>query len=115
MVKSPKIIMLYDLVVVFRPSEDNEKIEEKTRAILTKEGFTVTDFENMGKRPLSFPVKKLGDGLYVAATISSETATPKQLYLRFKLEDSILRSIVLKKAKRIQAAADVKPVEKLKE
>ena len=89
--------MKYDLVVVVDGSLDSKQTQDKFATLLEKEGFTVLENNLWGKKILAYPMKKKNEGLYLHYVIASDTAIPKALYTRFKLDDTILRSLVLKK------------------
>ena len=92
-----RLRMTYDLVIVVKPSEDVAKVEEKFRGMVEKEGFSIKDAEVWGKKTLKYPVQKFSEGIYLSMTIASDTAKTNALYTRFKLDDTILRSLILKK------------------
>lgn len=89
--------MQYELVVVVDPVQDAKETQDKLTALLEKEGFVVSGSQSWGKKPLSYRIKKQREGLYFLYNITSKTNKPKQLEARFKLEDMILRTIILKK------------------
>lgn len=88
--------MNYNLVIIVKPSEDPGKIEAKFNAILEKEGFQVQKFELWGKQQLTYPIQKFSEGIYFSMIIHSDSAKPQVINTRFKLDDTILRSLILK-------------------
>lgn len=89
--------MNYDLVVIVRSGEDQEKAKQKISTLLEKEGFHISEFETWGKKTLAYPIKKEKEGVYYSMIISADNAKPQQIYSRFRMEEAILRSLVLKK------------------
>ncbi len=89
-------IMKYDVVIIFNVSVDAKTGEQKLRAFVEKDGFSISDIENLGKKRLAYPIKKLTEGMYVSAIISGSTQV-QSLYNRFKVDDTVLRSLILKK------------------
>lgn len=88
--------MKYDVVIIFNVSVDAKTGEQKLRAFVEKDGFSISDIENLGKKRLAYPIKKLTEGMYVSAIISGSTQV-QSLYNRFKVDDTVLRSLILKK------------------
>lgn len=89
--------MKYDIVVILNSKEEPKHAEDRVKTLLDKEGFQIAEFTAWGKKPLAYPIKKQTDGLYFAMVASSATAGPKQLLARIKLEEAILRALILKK------------------
>ncbi|RJR14969.1 30S ribosomal protein S6 [Candidatus Microgenomates bacterium] len=89
--------MQYDVVIVAKPSEDPEKMGKKYAELLEKSGFSVTNSEVWGKKALAYPIEKFTEGVYVSMVVQADTAKPKDLYNRFKLDESIIRTLILKK------------------
>lgn len=88
--------MQYELVVILKV-EDEKTAAARFDKALEKAGFQIQNFESWGKKKLSYPIKKQTEGLYLAYVLSSETAKPQTLEQQFKLDESILRTLVLKK------------------
>lgn len=91
--------MNYDLVVVLKADEELKKAEDRLKAMIEKEGFTVRDLSVWGKKTLAYPIKKQDQGIYISMTVTSTSAKPAQIYTRFRLEDTVLRSLILKQEK----------------
>src|SRR3989338_10454552 len=105
----------YDVVMVVRPDTDEKQDEVKLKDLLTKSGFSVGDFSSWGKRKLAYPIKKQTEGFYFAAVISADTKSdsPRDLLSRFKLDESLLRSLIVKKEpeRMIKPGKAIKPEE----
>lgn len=89
------------MVVVVDPVADPKQIQDKLSLMLEKEGFTVGSVAAWGKKILAYPIRKKTEGLYFLYSVTSTTAEPKKIHQRFKLEESVLRAIILKKEKSI--------------
>lgn len=89
--------MKYDLVMVMDPVQEAKITLEKMAALIEKEGFSILESSSWGKKILAYPLKKRSEGVYLQFTIASDTAKPKSLYTKFRLENTVLRSLVLKK------------------
>ena len=88
--------MQYELVVVVDPTVEEKQAQEKLTALLAKEGFSISGSESLGKKPLAYPISKKREGLYLVLTISGK-GNPATLTNRFKTEEYVLRSLVVKK------------------
>lgn len=89
--------MDYNLFVLFNPSQDPASLEAKLKKHAEKSGFAMQDITIIGKKNLTFPIKKQTAGFYATATIVMSDKKPGELLKSFKLDESILRSLVLKK------------------
>lgn len=96
--------MNYDLITLFDAKEDPKTAEEMVVSLVGKEGFKVVKTSVWGKKSLAYEIKKRSEALYVEFEITSPKSSPEQLYNRFKLEDRILRTLILKKKELGKAA-----------
>lgn len=96
MVQFPSL-MQYELVIVSDVKGDAKVVEKKLTELVEKEGFAVTEASMWGRRKLTYPLKKQTEGLYYSSTISSKTAKPHALLTKMKMDETILRVLVLKK------------------
>lgn len=87
--------MMYELAVVVDPKEDEKQTQERLTTLLTKEGFAVSGVTSLGKRILAYPLKKRSEGLYLIFSITG-SKNPTDQEIRFKLDDTILRTLALK-------------------
>lgn len=87
--------MKYDLVVVVDPQADAKETQDKLTTLLEKEGFTVSDMSYWGKKTLAYPIKKHTEAHYFSCVISANSANPANLSQRFKLDEKILRFLIL--------------------
>src|SRR3989344_6326135 len=108
----------YDVVMVVRPDTDEKQNEVKLKDLLSKSGFSVGDFSSWGKRKLAYPIKKQTEGFYFAAVISADTKSdsPRDLLSQFKLDESLLRSLIVKKElERVRKPGKVVKLEEVKQ
>lgn len=89
--------MQYEVVVVVDPKVEPKDAEQKFSALLVKEGFTVSGMNPWGKRKFAYPIKRHVEGLYFSMTIVSETSKPAGFLAKLKMDETILRSLVLRK------------------
>ena len=91
--------MNYDLYLAVKSEGDAPKNQEKLTSMLEKEGFGVAEFMDWGKKPLAYPIQKQLQAQYYIISLTSEHGKPAALHARFKLDETILRALVLKKSK----------------
>lgn len=89
--------MQYELVVVIDSKQDAKEAEEKLTTLLEKEGFALSDASMWGMRKFAYPLKKQTEGLYFSTTITSDKAKPAGLLAKLKKDETVLRTLVLKK------------------
>ncbi len=89
----------YEIVYIFRSNFTPEEIEaklERYHGLLTADGKgEITAVEQWGKRRLAYPIQKQPNGYYVVAQFNSEPEPLSQLERLLKLEDDLLRYLVV--------------------
>ena len=87
----------YELVTIL-PSEEPEflKGKESVAAELTQFGATDVKEEDMGDKPLAYPIKKKTRAHYMLYRMSLEPASIVALERAIKLSPSILQHLVVK-------------------
>jgi small subunit ribosomal protein S6 len=89
----------YETVFISNPeiSEDEERTTvDSLRSIITDRGGTIHIAERLGRRRLSYPIRKFDDGVYTRLLYDSETDVPKELDRRMRLSDRVLRSLTVR-------------------
>lgn len=92
--------MQYDLVVVVDPKTEEKEAQQKITALLEKEGFLVSDVASWGKKKLAYPLHKQTEGIYLSYVLGGNDKNPSNLYAKFKLEEYVMRALVLKKVEK---------------
>ena len=93
-----KVINSYECMFIV----DVSKSEEATEAAVNK--FTslieanaeVVDVAKWGKRRLAYPINDMPEGYYVVVTFKSEPAFPAEFERLANIDESILRSMVIR-------------------
>ena len=86
--------------------------EEAAKATVTKftnlmaENGEIVDIADWGKRRLAYPINDMNEGYYTVVTFKAEAAFPAELERLFNIDETIMRSIVL----RLECDAVAKPV-----
>lgn len=102
----------YELMVILDPSLDERTVTPSLEQFLTvvkNDGGTVEKIEVWGKRRLAFEILKHAEGIYAVIEVACEPATISELDRQLGLNESVLRTKVLrrepKKARAQKAAA----------
>ncbi len=91
--------MKYELVVIVDPKTEEKQAQAQLSTLLEKEGFTVSELKFWGKKRLAYPINKQTDGFYVSIMITGNSK-PQQILDRFKLEEMVLRALIIKQKER---------------
>ncbi len=102
-----KTMNSYETLFVVNP----ELSEEATKAVIEKftgviaEAGSVTEVKEWGKRRLAYPINDVNEGYYVLVDFEAEAALPAELERRFRIDENILRSIVVRHTEKKDAEA----------
>ena len=86
--------------------------EEAAKATVTKftnlmaENGEIVDIADWGKRRLAYPINDMNEGYYTVVTFKAEASFPAELERLFNIDETVMRSIVL----RLECDAVAKPV-----
>lgn len=91
----------YETILVFSTSLNEEQIEfQKNRFIdLISENGVVESVDVWGKRRLAYEINKQNDGYYILIYFSSPPSFINELERIYRITDSLLRTIVIKRDK----------------
>ena len=56
---------------------------------------TVSEIDEWGKRRLAYPINDLMEGYYVLMTFTAGNAIPAELDRIFRINDSVMRSMII--------------------
>ena len=88
----------YETLFVVNPQlseEDTRKVIDKFVALIGEEG-TVENVDEWGKRRLAYPINDINEGYYVLVNFTADPALPAELERRFRIDENIMRSIVVR-------------------
>lgn len=94
------IMKNYEAVFIFRANLDNdaqEKLVNEIKEVITKQKGEVEDVQTWGKRKLTFLINKQSEGTYYLVLFKLTAAAVKKIENIFKLNDSILRVLIIRK------------------
>jgi small subunit ribosomal protein S6 len=86
-------------MVILEPSLEERTIEpslDKYLNVVRTDGGTVENVDVWGKRRLAYEVKKNAEGIYAVISLQAEPATVKELDRQLTLNESVLRTKVLR-------------------
>jgi len=89
----------YELMIILDPDLEERTISpslDKFLTVVTKDGGTVDKVDLWGKRRLAYDIKKKSEGIYAVVNFSAESATAKELDRQLGLNESILRTKLLR-------------------
>jgi len=89
----------YELMIILDPDLEERTISpslDKFLSVVTKDGGTVDKVDLWGKRRLAYDIKKKSEGIYAVVNFSAESATAKELDRQLGLNESILRTKLLR-------------------
>ena len=89
----------YEVMVILDPSLDERTIEpslDKYLNVIRKDGGSIDNLDVWGRRRLAYEVKKNAEGIYAVVTLQAEPATVKVFDRQLTLNESILRTKVLR-------------------
>ncbi|MFY4776201.1 30S ribosomal protein S6 [Metabacillus sp. RGM 3146] len=89
----------YEIMYIVRPNieEDAKKaLVERFNTILTDNGANLTEAKEWGKRRLAYEINDFRDGYYMLLKISSDSAAVQEFDRLAKINEDIIRHIVIK-------------------
>jgi len=89
----------YEVMVILDPSLDERTVApslDKYLNVVRTDGGTV---DVWGRRRLSYEIKKNAEGIYAVVNLTAEPATVKELDRQLTLNESILRTKVIRPSK----------------
>ena len=91
----------YEITYILRPSLEETEVAERAAAIAegvkTRGGEVVGELEQHGKRRLAYEIDDVREGYYVTMNFRAGAGEQKELDRLMRLNDAVLRHIVIKK------------------
>ena len=98
----------YEVMVILDPSLDERTVQpslEQFLNVIRTDGGSVEKLEVWGKRRLAYEIEKNADGIYAIVEVTCEPATVTELDRQLGLNESVLRTKVLRIERKRAAAA----------
>ena len=73
-------------------------LKEKIKKIIEKNSGAITAEDNLGKKKLVYPIKKVNQGYYLIFEFDLEGAALKKLNNDLKLDNDVVRHLIVKKS-----------------
>ena len=105
-----KVINSYETLLI----ADVSNGEEAAKATVTKftdiiaKNAEIVEVAEWGKRRLAYPINDMPEGYYTVVTFKAEPAFPAELERLYNIDESVMRSIVIKLE--YEAVAKAEPV-----
>lgn len=92
-----KITANYEVVYIIDPAQSEENIAAlvaKFKTLAEQNGSNV-EVEEWGSRKLAYPISFKNDGYYVLMNFTSPAAFPRELDRVLRINDGIMRSLIV--------------------
>jgi small subunit ribosomal protein S6 len=92
-------VRAYELMVILDPSLEERTVQpslDKYLNVVRKDGGTVDNVDVWGRRRLAYEIKKNAEGIYAVVNLTAEPDTVKELDRQLGLNDSVLRTKVIR-------------------
>ena len=89
----------YEIMIILDPSQDERTVApslDKYLENVRKDNGKVEKVDVWGKRRLAYPINKKEEGVYAVVNLECESATGLELDRVLNLNDSVLRTKVLR-------------------
>lgn len=93
------MLQTYELLTIIKPEEFSET-EKKTVEFLKKQlgEKSIEKKDDLGKKTLVYPIKKVKEGNYLLFTLAAEPAKITEVSAKLKTFESIVRYLLVKKS-----------------
>ena len=89
----------YEVMVILDPSLEERTVEpslDKYLNVVRKDGGSVESVDVWGRRRLAYEINKQAEGIYAVVQLTAEPATVKELDRQLGLNESVLRTKVIR-------------------
>jgi small subunit ribosomal protein S6 len=97
----------YEVTYILRPNLEEADVEARANAvgeIIKSQGGTVVNIEKLGRKRLAYEIADLREGNYVVMQFRSTGDASKELERQLKLQEDVLRALVIHLDKKALAA-----------
>ncbi|KGK86797.1 30S ribosomal protein S6 [Clostridium sp. HMP27] len=92
----------YETIFILNPSLDEEAVKatvEKFKGVIESNGGAVENVDFWGRRKLAYEINKISEGYYTLFNFNAGPELPKELDRLFRINDSVIRHIIVKDEK----------------
>ncbi|BDV32389.1 30S ribosomal protein S6 [Microbacterium terricola] len=89
----------YELMVILTPEIDERTVApalDKFLKVITNDGGTIEKVDIWGKRRLAYEIQKKNEGIYAVVNFTATSAATQELDRQLKLNETIMRTKVLR-------------------
>ena len=89
----------YELMVILDPDLEERTVQpslDTNLNVVRKDGGSVENIDIWGRRRLAYEIDKNAEGIYAVVTLQAEPATVKELDRQLTLNESVLRTKVIR-------------------
>ncbi len=89
----------YEVMIILDPSLEERTVEpslDKYLNVIRKDGGSVESVDIWGRRRMAYEIKKNQEGIYAVVNLTAEPDTVKELDRQLTLNESILRTKVIR-------------------
>lgn len=90
----------YETIFIINPEMSEEQINstvDKVKSIIEGSNGVIDGIDLWGKKKLAYEIDKKSEGFFVLINFSSLGDFPKELDRNFRIMDSVIRHIIVKK------------------
>ncbi|AZN30286.1 30S ribosomal protein S6 [Flaviflexus salsibiostraticola] len=90
----------YELMIILDPEVDERNLApalEKLLKVVIDDGGSIDNVDIWGKRRLAYEIQKKTEGVYVVVEMKATSATAQELDRQLGLNESIMRTKLLRK------------------
>lgn len=89
----------YEMMIILEPTLEERTVApslDKYLNVVRNDGGSVDNVEVWGRRRLAYEINKFAEGIYAILTLQAEPATVKELDRQLNLNESVLRTKVIR-------------------
>ena len=89
----------YELAVVLSSAitdEERASALERVQEFITRDGGTITNVDDWGKKKLAYEIQKMTEGFYYFIHFDAEATVPNEIEQRVRIMDNVLRYLCVR-------------------
>ncbi len=89
----------YELMIILDPDLEERTVPpslDRYLSLVTKDGGSIDSVDVWGKRRMAYEIQKRTEGIYAVIDLHAEPATVKELDRQLTLNESVLRTKVIR-------------------
>ena len=89
----------YEVMVIFDPDTEERTVQptlDRHLKVITKGGGSVDNVDIWGRRRLAYEIRKKSEGIYAVINLTAEPNDVKELDRQFTINESIMRTKVIR-------------------